>query len=182
MSRKSPTGRGAADAKPPKTYRWPTRKRSGEVAEAAFLAKAASLGFGVAKPWGDSDPFDFLLHSGPRVWRVQVKSTYKKNSYKFAVRLDNRRDLYSKNNVDFIVVYVVPADAWYVIPIEAVAGRKHLSFSPQPGSKSVLERYREAWCLMACKHHGRRKQEIILPCACAAGASLDCPLRREPEQ
>jgi len=31
-----------------------TRKRRGEVAEAAFLAKAASLGFGVAKPWGDS--------------------------------------------------------------------------------------------------------------------------------
>jgi len=28
-----------------------TRKRRGEIAEAAFLAKASSLGFGVAKPW-----------------------------------------------------------------------------------------------------------------------------------
>ena len=177
MPWKSRLGPGGADAKPPKSYRWPTRKRGGEVAEAAFLAKAASLGFGVAKPWGDSDPFDFLLHSGPRVWRVQVKSTYKKNYYKFGVRLDARRDLYSKNNVDFIVVYIVPADAWYVIPIEAVAGRKHLSFSPQPCSKAHLERYREAWCLMACKHDGSRKQEIILPCRCAGGAAGECPLR-----
>jgi hypothetical protein len=40
-----------------------TGKRRGEMAEAAFLAKAAELGFGIAKPWGDSDPFDFVLHS-----------------------------------------------------------------------------------------------------------------------
>jgi hypothetical protein len=32
-------------------------KRRGEVAEAAFLHKAASLGFSVSKPWGES-PFD----------------------------------------------------------------------------------------------------------------------------
>ena len=32
-----------------------TGKRRGEMAEAAFVAKAVSLGFGVAKPWGDSD-------------------------------------------------------------------------------------------------------------------------------
>ena len=31
-------------------------KRRGEIAELAFLLKAISLGFGVAKPWGDSDP------------------------------------------------------------------------------------------------------------------------------
>src|SRR5438876_743386 len=41
-----------------------TRKRRGEAAEAAFLAKASGLGFGVAKPWGDSERYDFLLDSG----------------------------------------------------------------------------------------------------------------------
>ena len=39
-------------------------KRRGEVAEAAFLIKAATLGFSVAKPWGDSDPYDFIVQSG----------------------------------------------------------------------------------------------------------------------
>src|SRR5436305_4792400 len=53
-----------------------TRKRRGEAAEAAFLAKASGLGFGVAKPWGDSERYDFLLDSGHgHFWRVQVKST-----------------------------------------------------------------------------------------------------------
>ena len=30
-------------------------KRRGELSELAFFYKAASLGFGVAKPWGDSE-------------------------------------------------------------------------------------------------------------------------------
>src|SRR5712691_6414426 len=38
-------------------------KRKGELSEAAFLLKAASLGFGVAKPWGDSERYDFILDS-----------------------------------------------------------------------------------------------------------------------
>ena len=50
-------------------------KRRGELAELAFMRKAISLGFGVAKPWGDSDRYDFILDSGRRLWRVQVRST-----------------------------------------------------------------------------------------------------------
>ena len=55
-------------------------KRRGELSELAFVHKAASLGFGVAKPYGDSERFDFILVSrdwpqGDQLWRVQVKST-----------------------------------------------------------------------------------------------------------
>jgi PD-(D/E)XK endonuclease len=53
-----------------------TGKRRGEMAEAAFVAKAVSLGFGVAKPWGDSDPFDFIVQSGGKLLKVQVKSAH----------------------------------------------------------------------------------------------------------
>ncbi len=38
-------------------------KRKGELSEAAFLLKATGLGFGVAKPWGDSERYDFILDS-----------------------------------------------------------------------------------------------------------------------
>ena len=41
-----------------------TSKARGEAAEAAFLAKAAGLGFGVARPWGDSERYDFIVDSG----------------------------------------------------------------------------------------------------------------------
>ena len=36
-------------------------KRRGELAELAFLYKAATQGFGVAKPYGDSERYDFIL-------------------------------------------------------------------------------------------------------------------------
>src|SRR5579864_7341802 len=38
-----------------------TTKRRGELAELAFTLKAASLGFGVAKPYGDSERYDFIV-------------------------------------------------------------------------------------------------------------------------
>jgi hypothetical protein len=38
-------------------------KRRGELAELAFTLKAASLGFAVSKPYGDSERYDFILDS-----------------------------------------------------------------------------------------------------------------------
>jgi len=34
-----------------------------------------SLSFKVTKPWGDSERYDFVLDSGRRLWRVQIKCT-----------------------------------------------------------------------------------------------------------
>jgi hypothetical protein len=45
-------------------WRGLTKKRRGEMAEAAFLHKASKLGFGVSKPWGDSDPYDLIVGLG----------------------------------------------------------------------------------------------------------------------
>ena len=53
----------------------PNTKRTGERSEAAFLHKAASLGFGIAKPWGDSERYDFILDNGRKLLRVQIKAT-----------------------------------------------------------------------------------------------------------
>ena len=50
------------------------RKNLGELAELAFMRKAASMGFAVAKPWGDSDRYDVIVRSEKMFWRVQVKS------------------------------------------------------------------------------------------------------------
>jgi hypothetical protein len=41
-------------------------KRRWELAEAAFLLKAQNMGFRVARPWGDSARYDFILDSGGR--------------------------------------------------------------------------------------------------------------------
>ena len=67
-ARKTPSERGDAS------------KRRGELSELAFLHKATSLGFGVSKPYGNSERFDFILISrgwpeGDKLFRVQIKST-----------------------------------------------------------------------------------------------------------
>src|SRR2546425_13259861 len=44
-------------------------KRAGEISEAAFVVRAHSLGFLGAKPWGDSEKYDFVLDAGSKLWR-----------------------------------------------------------------------------------------------------------------
>jgi PD-(D/E)XK endonuclease len=56
-------------------------KQRGELAELAFMFKAINMGFGVAKPWGDSERYDFILNAGRVHWRVQVKSIWVKRCY-----------------------------------------------------------------------------------------------------
>ena len=126
-----------------------TKKALGEAAEAAFLAKATSLGFGVAKTWGDSERYDFIVDSGQKLWRVQVKSCrYFRSYYKVTTR--GATHAYTANEIDFIAAYIVPEDLWYVIPISLVASRDRIYVSPNRALHSQHEKYREAWCQMAC--------------------------------
>jgi hypothetical protein len=127
-------------------------KRRGEVSELAFFHKAASLGFGVAKPWGDSERYDFILDSGQRLWRVQVKSGchHRNRCYDLHGRCGNQeRAQYTSEDIDIFVGYLVPIDVWYVIPVDKIK-KKNLLFYPYGGARcGHYERYREAWSLMA---------------------------------
>ena len=79
-------------------------KRKGELSELAFLYKAASLGFGVAKPYGDSERFDFIVSSRHRLWRVQVKSSYTAGRRGYAIRAcgtwHGGREMYTPEEID----------------------------------------------------------------------------------
>jgi hypothetical protein len=63
---------GRTPASGPKTARQQenSTKRRSELSELAFVYKAASLGFGVARPCGDSERYDVILDF-PRLcdWR-----------------------------------------------------------------------------------------------------------------
>jgi hypothetical protein len=127
-------------------------KEKGELAELAFLHKAASLGFGVAKPYGDSECYDFILDSGERFWRVQVKSIYIPSRWVYRAQAQhNNGQRYKAEDIDFLVAYVVPRDIWYVIPVNYVAASAALAFYPSGCRKGAghFECYREAWHLMA---------------------------------
>src|SRR5437764_15280843 len=110
-----------------------TRKRRGEAAESVFLAKAVSMGFGVAKPWGDSERYDFIVDSGEKLWRVQLKSAYggsKEGGYTVHAFGNQSRVAYTAAEVDVVVGYVVPEEGWYVIPVGGFGGVKSMKVFP----------------------------------------------------
>jgi hypothetical protein len=148
----------------------PTRKRRGEASEAAFLARATSLGFSVCIPWGDSERYDSVIgRGGRRLLRVQVKSASRYANTRYRVRTTGASyTIYTPAEIDFLVAHIVPEDLWYIVPIAAVGHRKGIRFYPHTRhpSRAHFERYREAWCLLACDPKARGPQDIPAQCRC----------------
>lgn len=131
-----------------------TNRQRGHLAELAFMRKAASLGFSVAKPWGEGERYDVIVRVENMCWRIQVKSVLAKSPtrHDFRIRTTGSMtrhgpSLYSATEIDFLVAYIFPEDLWYVFPASFIEKRNAVWVSP--GSKrSSFERYREAWNIM----------------------------------
>src|ERR1700733_16042585 len=80
----------------------PDHKRRGEAAEAEFIARASGFDFRVAKPWGESDPYDVLVGSGHAFWRVQVKCATACRLGQYVVRGGGENYNYTKDDIDFL--------------------------------------------------------------------------------
>jgi hypothetical protein len=161
-------------AKPEKRGRVDTKRR-GQVAELAFMHKAAELGFAVTKPYGDTEPYDVILDAGHRLWRVQVRSTSAPGGRRgYCIRAvhgcgRSRRMPYDPAQVDFIAAYVIPYRAWYVIPVSLLGSRRTINLYPdKPRSRAQFEKFREAWCQLACAVDGTPSPDISVERPCAA--------------
>ncbi len=128
-------------------------KRTGELSEAAFLHKAVALGFRVTKPWGDSERYDFVLDSGRRLWRVQIKCTAVSRAGGYHIQpihfvYGKNKVVYTAEDIDVLAAHVVPLDVWYVVPVGVLAAGTSLRLYPDNGCKTArFEKYREAWDL-----------------------------------
>jgi hypothetical protein len=128
-------------------------KRTGELAEAAFLHKAVGLGFRVTKPWGDSERYDFVLDSGRRLWRVQIKCTAVERAGGYHIQpihfvYGKNKVVYTADDIDVLAAHVVPLDVWYLVPVAALAAGTSLRLYPDDGCKTArFEKYREGWDL-----------------------------------
>jgi len=101
-------------------------KERGEWAEARFLARAAEQRFRVAKPWGDSAPYDLMVEQDGLVYRVQVKSSMRRphgGSYPCHMP-QGKRLVHVLEEIDYVAAYLIPLDLWYIIPAGVVALRK----------------------------------------------------------
>ena len=127
--------------------------RHGELGEVAFLHKATELGFMVAQPYGTSYRFDFIVQGGQNLWRMQIKSASQISGHLYSVsicRNQGRRALpYSESEIDFVAVYIIPEDTWYILPVREVVGRVCLLFRPKGYYRpDIYAHYREAWHLL----------------------------------
>ncbi len=126
----------------------------GDLGEVAFVLKAMSLGFVVAKPYGHNHPYDFFVQGGNNLWRVQVKTCgYVRNGWYTAAVCHSRngsRTPYTEAELDFLVVYLMPEEAWYILPVREVAARYSLPFRVATANhrRDPHARYREAWHLL----------------------------------
>ncbi len=137
-----------------------TFKERGEWVELKFMAKAAEHGLHVLKPWGDSLAYDVGLDPGLGLLRVQVKSTtcLRGSSYRcrFIPGPESVRR-YTAKEIDFFAAYVIPEDAWYLIPSAELFKHSQQEIvlcpiEPRHPERYHFERFREAWSLL---HRGR---------------------------
>jgi len=122
-------------------------KLRGEWAELRFMARAAEHGLCVAKPWGDTTPYDFAVEHNGHFLRVQVKCTNYRRSRSYECDVTASHVPYSADRLDFFAVYVIQPDVWYIIPFAATNGRARLILSPHRAT-SKYGKYREAWHLL----------------------------------
>jgi len=122
-------------------------KARGEWAELRFMARAAEHGLCITKPWGDMARYDFAVEHNGRFLRVQVKCTKYKRGHSYKCNVTSNGVPYTTNQLDFIAAYVIPADAWYIIPTEATNHQEQILLSPHR-QNSKYDRYKEAWHLL----------------------------------
>ena len=111
------------------------------------MARAAGRGLAVCKPWGDSLRYDFVVETEGGFLRVQVKSTiHHRGSRGYLCKVQPHRKVtqYTGLEFDFLALYVIPEDVWYIVPSRAALTRATTSIylSPSiPGRR--YERYKK---------------------------------------
>ena len=139
-------------------------KRKGELGELVFVLTAASHGLIVSKPYGDSASYDFLVQSGRRIIRIQVKAAFteRNGAYSFNVT-SGRHRYYTEKDIDFLAAYIGPLDIWYIVPVHVIQSTAAIVITPRLRSKQHSARfdpYREAWHLLTRKSQ-RKRQPVI---------------------
>ena len=140
-----------------------TFKERGEWVELQFMAAAASHGYRVLKPWGDSLEYDVAIEHGGDIVRVQVKSSSVRNGTGYFCQFRRNwrvAEPYSLDELDLFATYVIPVETWYLIPAALILKptlKTAITVYPVTALKEdryKYEHYREAWGLLGKTRRG----------------------------
>jgi len=121
-------------------------KELGDYAELQFQMLAFKKGFIISKPFGENSKYDFIIDSQGILARVQVRATNTETGngiYRISTN-HARGKKYTKNEVDYVVGYIVPKDVWYIFPIDTIKGLSSLRIRPDDENDQYIE-YKDKW-------------------------------------
>ena len=98
----------------------------------------------------DGAGFDCVTSYENKLYKIQVKSTTTKKGYGYKVSCakgSKNKQRYTKDHCDFIAVYIVTRDLWYLIPIDKVNSITITLFPDKLNHK--YSKYNSAWWLLA---------------------------------
>lgn len=123
----------------------------GDIGEAAFRLAATKLGFALSKP-DNVEAYDFISDWQGKLSRVQVKSCDDRDSSRTSIRFKiscsrgKPKRAYTRDEIDYLAVYIEPLSIFYILPIVAVERSTTINFFPlNKDTNSKYEQYREAW-------------------------------------
>ena len=114
-------------------------KDKGNIGEAVFMAEMIKQGCIVSKPFGDNARYDFILDTGKKLIRIQIKTASKAvdTNDTYIVKTcstginqhQNKIKSYTSEEVEYIGTYI--NDRVYLIPITQCGKKeKRLRFAP----------------------------------------------------
>lgn len=109
----------------------------GNIAEAAFALEALRQGLVVSKPVSTGEVYDFIVDSGKRLYKVQVKSTafvYIKNDKEVFVQfqiqksVNGARQSYVRTDFDILACYISVKNLWHFVHVNDLGVANTLRF------------------------------------------------------
>lgn len=118
---------------------------AGYISEFKVKTKLLELGFTVLEPLTNSLPYDLLVESNNRFYRIQVKTGRIKNNVVLfdtcgtACNMIKTSKKYYQGKIDFFAVYCPENTGYYLIPIEqATRSTMNLRLFPAKNNNTKL--------------------------------------------
>lgn len=98
---------------------------TGTISEAQFIVECLERKYKVSKPFDADCSYDFIVDSGNKLSKVQVKSCSVVTEYGYPVielrkMRNGKRKTYSKEQIDIFAIHVKNEinHFWYILPVE----------------------------------------------------------------
>jgi hypothetical protein len=121
----------------------------GNISESILLQAYLKAGLIVSIPFGSGAPYDLMVDTGKRTYKIQVKTGwYRKGCINFRGRrrvreaAPYRSRAYTAQELDYFAIYYPPTDSIYVVPHASTSGSDgSLRLSPALNSQQKLIRW-----------------------------------------